>query len=305
MVKLRKRGEEEEEPILPQPKKQKQAPLEIFTSQLRKACDNCVAQKRGCEGGNPCLNCERKELECHYSLKKKSGPRSAGLDVQQPSPPLPVASRDKEGVKDKREAKEKKVVKPKIDKSVSSVSDTTDFTEESDTSTDRRWKRSSRSSSPVATVRAPTPPKPPLIEKPKVEALPKQSKLSKALIKKAEPAKERIKDVKDTKGILGNAPFSGCRTQDSPQKNTGKMPPPPPLPSLRSDSLQSTGAMAVFDLSSQNSCSSCNGVVNDNVSTTSWNSGGGGGITRQSSLLNAMERLDSDAAKSVDNYDDF
>ncbi|KAL2133004.1 hypothetical protein VTI74DRAFT_3042 [Chaetomium olivicolor] len=36
-------------------------------SSRRRACDRCVRQKKACNSTQPCLNCEKRSVECHYS----------------------------------------------------------------------------------------------------------------------------------------------------------------------------------------------------------------------------------------------
>jgi Fungal Zn(2)-Cys(6) binuclear cluster domain len=45
-----------------------------------KACDFCVKEKRKCNSGNPCDQCEKRDRgdQCTYSERKKSGPRAHG-----------------------------------------------------------------------------------------------------------------------------------------------------------------------------------------------------------------------------------
>ncbi|CAM9354089.1 unnamed protein product, partial [Scytosiphon promiscuus] len=43
---------------------------------LRKSCDSCVSSKRRCDGQDPCTRCLRRKKPCHYTERKKCGPRS-------------------------------------------------------------------------------------------------------------------------------------------------------------------------------------------------------------------------------------
>eukprot|EP00752_Nemacystus_decipiens_P002211 g2102.t1 len=43
---------------------------------LRKSCDSCVSSKRRCDGHDPCTRCLRRKKPCHYTERKKCGPRS-------------------------------------------------------------------------------------------------------------------------------------------------------------------------------------------------------------------------------------
>ncbi|KAK4129800.1 hypothetical protein N657DRAFT_653081 [Parathielavia appendiculata] len=51
-------------------------------SSRRRACDRCVRQKKACNAAQPCLNCEKRSLECQYS----NGNPSTSL-VPQPAAP--------------------------------------------------------------------------------------------------------------------------------------------------------------------------------------------------------------------------
>eukprot|EP01084_Bolivina_argentea_P229893 387905_1 len=43
---------------------------------FRKACDFCVSSKRSCTGEeNGCAQCTKRGIKCHYSVRKKSGPK--------------------------------------------------------------------------------------------------------------------------------------------------------------------------------------------------------------------------------------
>lgn len=37
------------------------------SSSRRRACDRCVRQKKACDSARPCVNCEKRSVECHYS----------------------------------------------------------------------------------------------------------------------------------------------------------------------------------------------------------------------------------------------
>jgi hypothetical protein len=44
----------------------------------RKNCDNCIKSNLRCSGrgiSDSCLRCEEEDLECVFSLKKKTGPK--------------------------------------------------------------------------------------------------------------------------------------------------------------------------------------------------------------------------------------
>ncbi|KAK4117941.1 hypothetical protein N657DRAFT_685618 [Parathielavia appendiculata] len=53
------------------------------SSSRRRSCDRCVRQKKACNAAQPCLNCERRSLECRYS----SSNQLASLPVQPAVPP--------------------------------------------------------------------------------------------------------------------------------------------------------------------------------------------------------------------------
>ncbi|CAM9589289.1 unnamed protein product, partial [Discosporangium mesarthrocarpum] len=46
------------------------------SSAVRRNCDYCVRKKVKCSGTSPCIMCQRKSLQCIYSVKKKPGPKS-------------------------------------------------------------------------------------------------------------------------------------------------------------------------------------------------------------------------------------
>mmetsp|Transcript_16053 Transcript_16053/g.20563 ORF Transcript_16053/g.20563 Transcript_16053/m.20563 type:complete len:243 (+) Transcript_16053:217-945(+) len=49
-------------------------------SLFRSACESCTKAKTKCDGRNPCGMCEKKNISCMYSFKKKRGPRQNGAD---------------------------------------------------------------------------------------------------------------------------------------------------------------------------------------------------------------------------------
>ena len=51
------------------------------SSSRRRACDRCVRQKKACNATQPCLNCEKRSVECQYS-----NPPASPADPQQPAP---------------------------------------------------------------------------------------------------------------------------------------------------------------------------------------------------------------------------
>jgi Fungal Zn(2)-Cys(6) binuclear cluster domain len=59
-----------------------------------KACDFCVKEKRKCNSGNPCDQCEKRDRgdQCTYSERKKSGPRAHGGGTLMSSLPARPAS---------------------------------------------------------------------------------------------------------------------------------------------------------------------------------------------------------------------
>lgn len=44
------------------------------SSSRRRACDRCVRQKKACNSTQPCLNCEKRSVECHYSNAASTSP---------------------------------------------------------------------------------------------------------------------------------------------------------------------------------------------------------------------------------------
>jgi hypothetical protein len=58
------------------------------SSSRRRACDRCVRQKKACNAAQPCLNCEKRSLECHYSTPNQS------TSLSQPGAPPAGASED-------------------------------------------------------------------------------------------------------------------------------------------------------------------------------------------------------------------
>ncbi|KAL2167284.1 hypothetical protein VTG60DRAFT_1443 [Thermothelomyces hinnuleus] len=52
------------------------------SSSRRRACDRCVRQKKACNSLQPCLNCERRSVECHYS--GSAGPASSAQAAASP-----------------------------------------------------------------------------------------------------------------------------------------------------------------------------------------------------------------------------
>ncbi|CAN0131362.1 unnamed protein product, partial [Ectocarpus sp. 8 AP-2014] len=51
-------------------------PRPFLNGVFRTACNYCVSSKRGCSGGEPCDQCEKRGKPCIYAQRRKSGPRS-------------------------------------------------------------------------------------------------------------------------------------------------------------------------------------------------------------------------------------
>lgn len=47
------------------------SPVKGEQLKLRRACDYCTSKKAGCTGGQPCLLCSRKGLDCVFSVSQK------------------------------------------------------------------------------------------------------------------------------------------------------------------------------------------------------------------------------------------
>ncbi|KAL2192657.1 hypothetical protein P885DRAFT_47133 [Corynascus similis CBS 632.67] len=56
------------------------------SSSRRRACDRCVRQKKACNSVQPCLNCEKRSVECHYS----GSAVPASSSTQHATPPVGV-----------------------------------------------------------------------------------------------------------------------------------------------------------------------------------------------------------------------
>jgi hypothetical protein len=54
---------------------------EDLSCHMRRACDYCVKQKRACTGNARCFQCTKRGLVCHYSERRKSGPRRPRKDA--------------------------------------------------------------------------------------------------------------------------------------------------------------------------------------------------------------------------------
>ncbi|CAM9499987.1 unnamed protein product [Chrysoparadoxa australica] len=50
-------------------------PTTPFKKKLRRACDYCTKKKVKCNGANPCSQCQKRGLICHFSICQRSGPK--------------------------------------------------------------------------------------------------------------------------------------------------------------------------------------------------------------------------------------
>ncbi|CAM9771342.1 unnamed protein product [Choristocarpus tenellus] len=69
----------------PVPAVEPRSMVEYGSGFLRKSCDSCVSSKRRCDGQTPCTRCLRRKKTCHYTERKKCGPRSG---AKNPKPNL-------------------------------------------------------------------------------------------------------------------------------------------------------------------------------------------------------------------------
>ncbi|CAM9165644.1 unnamed protein product, partial [Discosporangium mesarthrocarpum] len=53
---------------------------------LRRACDYCTQKKVRCDGQKPCSQCQRRELQCKFSICQRSGPSGPGSGNNSKSP---------------------------------------------------------------------------------------------------------------------------------------------------------------------------------------------------------------------------
>ncbi|CAM9855867.1 unnamed protein product, partial [Choristocarpus tenellus] len=67
----------------------------------RASCDFCSRRKRKCNGNQPCQNCCKLKLVCHFSIKQKSGrkrkPRPEDSVVQAQGANIPLAGQGQGG----------------------------------------------------------------------------------------------------------------------------------------------------------------------------------------------------------------
>ncbi|EAQ93835.1 hypothetical protein CHGG_02070 [Chaetomium globosum CBS 148.51] len=57
------------------------------SSSRRRACDRCVRQKKACNSAQPCFNCQRRSVVCHYSIPP-SAPSAPSASSQPAGPPV-------------------------------------------------------------------------------------------------------------------------------------------------------------------------------------------------------------------------
>ncbi|KAK3986037.1 hypothetical protein QBC44DRAFT_144418 [Cladorrhinum sp. PSN332] len=55
----------------------------------RRACDRCVRQKKACNSAQPCLNCEKRSVECLYSISPTAAAAPMAAPSTSLSPPAP------------------------------------------------------------------------------------------------------------------------------------------------------------------------------------------------------------------------
>lgn len=55
------------------------------SSSRRRACDRCVRQKKACNSTQPCVNCEKRSVECHYSNPPTSSPSQPATTAAGPA----------------------------------------------------------------------------------------------------------------------------------------------------------------------------------------------------------------------------
>ncbi|KAK4160083.1 hypothetical protein QBC43DRAFT_293281 [Cladorrhinum sp. PSN259] len=58
----------------------------------RRACDRCVRQKKACNSAQPCLNCEKRSVECIYSITPTAAPVAAHTITPTPAPTNSISS---------------------------------------------------------------------------------------------------------------------------------------------------------------------------------------------------------------------
>ncbi|CAN0427876.1 unnamed protein product, partial [Ectocarpus sp. 12 AP-2014] len=69
------------------------------SGERRASCDFCSRRKRKCDGVNPCQNCRKLKLVCHFSVKQKSGRKRKPREGEAPTlhtpsrPPAPRANK--------------------------------------------------------------------------------------------------------------------------------------------------------------------------------------------------------------------
>ncbi|CAM9522683.1 unnamed protein product [Discosporangium mesarthrocarpum] len=68
----------------PVPAVEPRSMVEYGSGFLRKSCDSCVSSKRRCDGQTPCTRCLRRKKTCHYTERKKCGPRSGAKNPKVP-----------------------------------------------------------------------------------------------------------------------------------------------------------------------------------------------------------------------------
>ncbi|CAM9541027.1 unnamed protein product [Laminaria digitata] len=84
---------------LPKPAMDADSFVDYGSGFLRKSCDSCVSSKRRCDGQDPCTRCLRRKKPCHYTERKKCGPRSGqkatnGVSAGATRRPRPTPSPD-------------------------------------------------------------------------------------------------------------------------------------------------------------------------------------------------------------------
>ncbi|KAK4672148.1 hypothetical protein QC763_100300 [Podospora pseudopauciseta] len=62
------------------------------SSGRRRACDRCVRQKKACNSGQPCLNCEKRGVECTYGGSAGAGASNGASNSAAPLPAPPVSA---------------------------------------------------------------------------------------------------------------------------------------------------------------------------------------------------------------------